>query len=190
MGRMTEYQKKMSRAIWRPAAGRKLAFLVNHDSKLIGLISLSSPVINLGVRDEYLKLSKNLSEKGKQLRCYMDLSVCVGIQPLSWYWNIGKLLALLATTFEDCIKIRYPHDDFKGIITTSLYGHGSQYNRIYKFLGYTKGYGHEHIDDVRYKQMMMWLKQNNIPIPSCKFGAGSNPRMRRIQAYIKASGEN
>jgi len=38
--------------------------------------------------------------------------------------------------------------------------------------------------------MMEWLKKHNIPIPSCKFGTGSNPRMRRIQTYIKYSGDN
>lgn len=78
---MRDLQPKCSKTIWRPAPGRKLAFLLRHKNKIIGLIFLASPVINLSVRDKYLGLSKNPSIKGKQLREYYDMSVCVGIQP-------------------------------------------------------------------------------------------------------------
>ena len=40
-GMMAKLQKKTSKAIWRPAPGRKLAFLVLHDNILIGLIFLA-----------------------------------------------------------------------------------------------------------------------------------------------------
>jgi len=186
-GMMAKLQKKTSKAIWRPAPGRKLAFLVLHDNILIGLIFLASPVINLKVRDKYLNLPKNPSLKGKELRNYFDMSVCVAIQPLAWHWNVGKLCALLAPTLGDYIRERYDGCNFKGITTTSLWGKGSIYNRIYTFLGYSQGYGHFHITDKKYKSMIKWLKDNNYKVPSCKFGAGSNPRMRRISAYKKYS---
>lgn len=185
---IVELQKQMSKAVWRPAPGRKLGFTVNYQDSILGLIFLASPVINMGARDEFLNFPKSPSDKGKELRHWADLSVCVASQPFGWYWNGGKLVALLATTLGDFWEERYG-DHLKGIITTSLWGRSSQYNRVYKFLGYTKGYGHVHIDDERYSQMLCWMKENNIEIPSCKFGAGSNPRMRRIQAYIKASGD-
>ena len=184
---MVMYQKHMSKAIWRPAPGRKLAFLVKHEEKLLGLIFLASPVINLGVRDEYLGLEKE--NRGFKLRHYMDISVCVGSQPLAWYWNIGKLLAMIATTLGDYFQERY-HEELFGLTTTSLYGRGTQYNRVYKFLGYTKGFGHEHIDDEEYHKMLVYMEENNIEVPSCKFGAGSNARMRRIAAYKKATGDD
>jgi len=101
---MQYMQPKCSKAVWRPAPGRKLAFLLRHENKVIGLIFLASPIINLSVRDEFLGLSKNPSIRGKQLREYYDMSVCVGIQPLAWYWNIGKLCALIAPTLGDFIK--------------------------------------------------------------------------------------
>jgi hypothetical protein len=189
IGTAVRLQRVISKAIWRPAPGRKLSFLVRHENTTIGLITLVSPVINLEARDRYLKLSKNSSEKGGQLRSYMDMSGCVGIQPLAWHWNVGKLLALLATTLGDFVYRRYPDDEFKGIITTSIYGRSSQYNRVYKFLGYTKGYGHEHVSDKQYLEMIEWMKKNNVEVPSCRFGAGSNARMRRICAYSKASGD-
>jgi hypothetical protein len=116
----------------------------------------------------------------------MDMSVCVGAQPIGWYWNIGKLCALIAPTLGDCIEQRYPDDEFKGVITTSLWGKSSQYNRIYKYLGKTKGYGHEHISEERYQSMLQEMRQAGVDIPSSSFGAGSNPRMRRIRAYAKA----
>jgi len=188
VGRAIRYQAMMSKAIWRPAPGRKLAFLVHANIGIIGQVFLASPVINLGVRDAYLDLPKDAKARGAALRSYCDLSVCVSAQPFGWHWNGGKLMALLATTLGDYWLERYG-DELLGVCTTSLWGRGSQYNRVYKFLGYTKGYGHQHITDAEYQQMLEWMRANNVPIPSCKFGEGSNPRMRRIAAYRKASGD-
>jgi len=187
-GRLAVLQKQMSKAVWRPAPGRKLAFEVMHEETLIGLIFLASPVINLTERDKFLKLSKNPKEKGKQLRSVMDVSVCVSAQPIGWHWNLGKLCAMIAATLGDFFALRY-NEPLNHLMTTSLWGRGTQYNRVWKFLGYTKGHGHEHINDDKYKDMMAWLKDNGHEVPSCRFGAGSNPRMRRIAAYRKHSGD-
>ena len=187
-GTLARLQKEMSKAVWRPAPGRKLGFKVMHDQTLIGLIFLASPVINLSERDKHLNFPTDKKLKGKMLREVMDISVCVSAQPIGWHWNLGKLCALLAPTLGDFFKERYG-DDLKHLVTTSLWGRGTQYNRVFKFLGYTKGHGHEHISEDRYSEMMKWLKDNGHEIPSCKFGSGSNPRMRRISAYKKASGD-
>jgi hypothetical protein len=185
---IVDLQPQMSKAVWRPAPGRKLGFLIEHKQHLLGIAFLASPVINMKPRDKHLGLSSDPTEKGKQLRHYADLSVCVPSQPFGWHWNGGKLVALIATTLGDAWLERYG-DNLNGICTTSLWGRGSQYNRIYKFLGYTQGFGHEHITDETYKTMMDWMTTNNIPIPSARFGQGSNARMRRISAYRKASGD-
>ena len=183
---LARIQPKMSKAIWRPAPGRKVGYIVEHDDDLIGLLFFASPVINLGVRDEYLQLPADPSKKGRELRRYMDVSVCVSVQPLGWYWNLGKMLALLAPTLGDTLAYDEP---LVGLTTTSLWGRGSQYNRIWKFLGYTKGYGHEHISDEEYRAMMREMLRLGESIPSSRFGAGSNPRMRRIMAYRRATGD-
>lgn len=182
------YQKQMSKAVWRPAPGRKLGFLVKHGETLIGLIFLASPVINLTERDKRLNMPKDPKEKGKALRSVMDISVCVSAQPIGWHYNLGKLCAMLAPTLGDFFKTRY-NEELEHLVTTSLWGRGTQYNRVFEFLGYTKGHGHEHISDEKYHGMMQWLRDNGHEVPSCKFGAGSNPRMRRISAYRKASGD-
>lgn len=186
--RLVGYQRLGSKAVWRPAPGRKVAYGVHHRHRIIGLMFLASPVINLGVRDEFLNLPKQ--GRGYDLRCVADLSVCVGLQPLAWHWNLGKLIAMLATSDEVAADHHRRYgDDLKWITTTSLYGRGAQYNRVYKFLGYTKGFGHAHVTEAAYQAMLEWMRENGIEIPSSAFGAGSNPRMRRIAAYQRAVGE-
>lgn len=180
------YQRAMSKAVWRPAPGRKLGFLVVQDGHLLGLAFLASPVINLGPRDTYLHLPRE--GRGQVLRHYADLSVCVGAQPLAWYWNLGKLVATVATTLGDYWQERYG-DELRGIVTTSLWGRGTQYNRLYRYLGLTKGFGHEHISDNRYAAMLRWMRERGVAVPGTRFGEGANARMRRIQAYRRASGD-
>jgi hypothetical protein len=209
------YQARMSKAVWRPAPGRKLGFLVTHDEALLGLIFLASPVIRLTVRDTHLLLTGGCDEEidravdedcniryGIVTRHYMDMSVCVATQPIGWHWNIGKLLALIAPTLGDYVEKRHSRkgrvpfpqffiddpDEFRGITTTSVWGKSFQYNRIYKFLGYTKGHGHEHISEEEYKRMVTYLREHSA-LPGTRFGQGANARMRRIAAYRKLTGD-
>lgn len=145
---MQKLQPKMSKAPWAPSF-RKLSFLVAQDEHLLGLIHLSSPMamksikIRLGGID-----SKELADH------YANASVLVGAQPVSWYWNLGKMLALIAPTLGDVFEGRY-ENDLRGIITTSLWGKGSQYNRIYEYLGVTAKGGHTHtgIDPDKIKRL-------------------------------------
>jgi hypothetical protein len=71
-------------------------------------------------------------------------------------------MALLAPTLGDFVEARYPHDKFKGVTTTSLYGKSVQYNRIYKYLGLSKGHGHEHISEERYQEMLTYLRDRCV----------------------------
>ena len=54
IGVMKKIQPQMSKALWRPATGRKMGFLIHHDHILLGCIVLNQPIINLACRDEYL----------------------------------------------------------------------------------------------------------------------------------------
>jgi hypothetical protein len=158
-------------------------------SALLGIIALASPVVRLKVRDDFLFPNAPADfNYGHALRSYMDMSVCVGAQPIAWHWRIGKLLALIATTLGPSVEQAYPEDEFKGVITTALWGKSAQYNGIYKFLGYTAGHGHGHIDDTDYQSMVRILKACHA-LPGCKFSDGSNAKMRRIAAYRKLTGD-
>jgi len=183
------YQRVMSRAVWRPAPGRKLGFTVSHSEGLLGIVFLASTVINLGPRDRTLSLPTDPSARGKALRGYADMSICVSVQPAGWRWNLGKMLAMLAPTLGDYWQEAYG-DPLVGLTTTSLWGRGSQYNRVWKFLGYTKGYGHEHVSDADYGVMVHRLRLANIKPSSARFGEdSSNTRMARIMQYRRLSGD-
>lgn len=133
MNVIVQYQKAMACCKWKPAWGHKLGFLVVHGDALLGILALVSPVIRLTARDEYLfpeaklgpaftgdpqfhfnKKGELVFDYGSALRSYMDMSVCVAAQPIGWHWNIGKLLAMIATTLGDFVEERYPDDKFAG----------------------------------------------------------------------------
>jgi len=137
---MTRLQPRISKCLWKPNVGRRMSYLIVDNTNLLGTIFLGSPIMTISCRDKSIGLDKiEHSEKGKELRHYLDMNICVGIQPISWYWNLGKLCAMLATTITSEYKIKYG-DELKGIFTTSYWGKSTgPYNRIYKFLGYTKG---------------------------------------------------
>ncbi len=185
-------QKGMSRAVWRPY-GRRLAFKIKHEKSLLGIVLLTNPVITLGVRDRAMDFPTDARQRGTVLRRYADMSICVAAQPIGWYWNLGKLAAVMATTLGDEWEQAYG-DPLLGIFTTSLWGakwsgKGTQYSRIYKYLGLTKGFGHEHVPEDEYQHMLRWMRSHHVEIPGSSFADPSNPRMRRILAYRKASGD-
>jgi hypothetical protein len=207
-------QPLMSRAVWRPY-GRRLAFKVTHDSALLGIVFLTCPVIQMTARDEAFAKRRypgmlplpgkgQVDEQGRKrtevLKHYAEMSICVGAQPISWYWNLGKLCAGLAATLKDewyahAWASEPRHVELFGITTTSLWGHaggggsGTQYNRVYRYLGETVGFGHAHISDETYHTMLGFMRARGAEVPSSKFGAGCNSRMRRILAYRKVSGD-
>jgi hypothetical protein len=77
--------------------GRRLRYLVIDDSndKLIGLIGLGDPVINLGARDTFI--GWNASQKAERLRHVLDAFVLGAVPPYS-FLLCGKLVAMLAAS--------------------------------------------------------------------------------------------
>ncbi len=175
------YQKAMSKAFWNWAiVTRQIGFVVVHNplpmdpkretesmylekSPLLGIFFFTSPVVNLGARDKFLNMPKDPAARGTELRHYAEMSICVAAQPIGWHWNLGKLLALLATTCGDYWEQKY-NDELKGITTFSLWGRGSQYNRVYKYLGETKGHGTGAVSDDNYHFIVAWLSHHGFPI--------------------------
>lgn len=170
-GELVEWHHRMSSASWRPGPGRRLQWLVMHESTVIGMLQIGSPVMTLSVRDKFLQLPQGQSERGKALRHYADMGACVGVQPLSWYWNLGKLIAMIAPTLGPEWEAKYG-DRLRGLTTTSVYGKSSQYNRVWKYLGLTKGYGNEQISDSQYAAIRKFLVDHDLPIPPGRRFAG------------------
>jgi hypothetical protein len=156
---MVVYQREASKVTWRPSPGRHLQYVLTHQGDIIGLIALASPVMNMKRRDIFLGLSSHdMRAKGLELRHYLDLSVCVGIQPLAWHWNLGKLCAMTAPTAGADYEKKYGQS-LKGIITTAVWGRSSQYNRVYEPIGFSSGLGSEHVTEEKLKMMREALKK-------------------------------
>jgi len=174
---MVVFQRESSKITWRPSPGRHLFYVLTHSQDIIALIAMSSPVMNMKRRDIFLGLPcHDMRRKGLELRHYLDLSVCVGIQPLAWHWNIGKLAAMVAPTLGLQYKEKYG-SDLKGVVTTSVWGRSSQYNRVYHHIGFSSGMGSEHVSNNEIKVMREALKRANIKV------TWKHSRMGTISAY-------
>jgi hypothetical protein len=186
LGQIRTYQGRMGKGsgVWKPSPGRQLPMVVKIRGQMVGLLLLSSTVLNLKARDAYLDLPKDPSEKGTALRSYMDLAVAIGAQPIAWHWNIGKLIALLAPTLTDEYFAKFG-DQLLGVTTTSLWGKSSQYNRVYEHLGYTGGHGYMHIPVAERARMKQWLADNH---PEVLITMKPGP-MYMVDMYCRKSGD-
>lgn len=178
-------QPQISKVKWNVGPGRNIGILVLHGEKLIGVLNLSSPVIVLGARDEHLDLPSDNEERGHALKKYLDVSVCVALQPFSWRSNAGKLLALIATTCGDYYD-RFFGGELEGVTTTSYWGKSIQYDRVYDHIGYTKGYGAKHIPKEKYEEMVDWLNKHSDGIHD----QWSSPKLKTVEKYVKESGDD
>lgn len=181
---MVAFQRAASKITWRPSPGRHLSYILTHDMRIIGLVHLASPVMTMTKRDRHLRLPEDPKLRGAALKNYMDLSVCVGIQPLAWYWNLGKLCAMCSTTLCPAYKEKYGEQLF-GICTTSVWGRSSQYNKVFANIGYTKGFGHEHVSDEQMKMM-----RERLDRAGWKGSNWKHSRMAVVQAYARFLGRD
>lgn len=190
----TFHRRWWSRLNYRKAPGRSICYLVYYDGRIVGIVGLSSPVMSMGPRDRFLtekpsRLPGFRTARGKALRGVLDMSTCVGVQPWASLHNGGKLLAALATSSDVAEHYRKKYGQkLRWIVTTSVYGESVQYDRLYKFLGLTKGYGHMHVAQATFDKMMAWMRESGKEIPGDRFGDGINARMRKISAFLKESG--
>lgn len=140
--------------------GRLIRILVKHkqSDKYIGILSLSSDIYACAARDTYIGLPKE--DKNQKLVYVMNITTCVGLQPFSYNFNVGKLLVGLCFSKEvsDKIKEKYSHE-IACITTFSINGKSIQYDRLpyLKFVGMTKGYAMTNIPDALYKSCIRYL---------------------------------
>ena len=179
LGLMRQMQRLCSRAVWLPHAGRYYSCFATYNGEIIGLIYLATGVFSLKARDDLLKIPKDPKEKGQALLSYPDLAICVGVQPLAWYWNLGKLCAMIATGLREEWQTA-AEKELKGIVTTSYWGRSSQYNRVYQHIGRTKGFGSLHVPDEEIYRMEAFLRNKGVVIKQ-----KTSYRMKVIQEYWK-----
>jgi hypothetical protein len=142
--------------------GRNIKILVKekHTKKYLGIIGVSSTVRTMGERDKYIGWTPQQMKERRV--AIMDIYCCVGLRPMSYNLNLGKLLAQIpfSKEFQEYYHKKYLHY-VAGFVTTSINGKSIQYNDVkyLNFVGYTKGNGTSHIPEHLYKKAKNLLNQ-------------------------------
>lgn len=145
--------------------GRFVKFVLRDETtgKYLGVVSLSSDVVSIGCRDEWIKWDKTTKLGGKLNNSAIG-SCIVAPQPFGYNFLGGKLVAAMLTTqaVQKVWKELYDNT-LVGITTTSLYGGHSMYQRIpfWRELGKSKGMISIKPDDAIYTEWHQWIKENN-----------------------------
>lgn len=188
---------KITRGYWSmpysKGYGRRLRFVIMdryHDA-VIGIIGLQSPSADLACRDNYLG-----AEKTKKLEFVNNTldAYTIGATPAYAALLGGKLIAgllhsevirqqywrLYGNKKTTQLNKRIPQP-LLAITTASAFGRSSIYNRLRdgnrilaKSLGYTKGYGTIHLEEL-YPKLTGWLKDTGRHVPA---GFGNGPKVR------------
>jgi hypothetical protein len=113
--------------------GRFLKFLIYDENteKILGVTSISSDVISITDRDNYIGWSQENKLSDKKLVNSAIGSCIMATQPFGYNFLGGKLVACLITSeyVRDIWKKLY-NNVLVGMTTTSLYGSCSMYNNI------------------------------------------------------------
>ena len=143
--------------------GRLIRYLIVDDvtGKVLGITSLASDVVSLGVRDKWIGWGSEDKFDHKMINHLAIASTIVPTQPFGYNFLGGKLLASLMTTkvVRDSWEGKFG-DKLVGITTTSLYGGHSMYQRIpwWKELGKSAGKVSIKPDDEMFRRWVDWLK--------------------------------
>jgi len=177
--------------LFKRSPGRNCYFLVKnkYDGKNLGVIDVGADFLGLGPRDKHI--GWNSEQKKTMNRNIANISICVPTRHFGYNMAGGKLLSLLAISNEvaDVWKNRYK-DVLTGITVTSLYGRGTQYNRLkyFKYLGRTQGQGSNQITDDTYRKIRKAVEDNEGEIPSGRFTKGKNSKMAIVRRGCKYLG--
>jgi len=148
--------------------GRFLKFLIHNDDesnkKYLGAVSLSSDVICISDRDNYLRWTPDDKlKKSKRINNSAIGSCIMSTQPFGYNFLGGKLIACLITTsaVRDAWKRLYDNV-LVGMTTTSLYGSYSMYNSLkwWHKCGSSAGKIPIKPDDKIYEVWHHWIQQN------------------------------
>ena len=147
--------------------GRLIKILIfdANTGKVLGVSSIASDVISIGVRDNWIGWTKeDKFEKGKLNQTCIG-STIVPTQPFGYNFLGGKLIASLLCTNDvrDAWENKFDQK-LIGMTTTSLYGGHSMYQRIpfRKELGRTTGRILLKPDDEHFEKWSKWLKENHL----------------------------
>ncbi len=180
--------------------GRRIRVLIRDESiqgrPIIGIAALGSSIIHIPERDKWIGWSKE--QRTQNIIYTMDAYVLGALPPYSLLLG-GKLVSyivasnemrnLYQTKYRNAITLfqKRKASRLACLFTTSLFGKSTQYNqisynhrRLYKPIGYTKGYGTLHLSNETFSAMRDLLEAKGIEVSS-KFGDGPSWAMRLIR---------
>lgn len=192
--------------------GRRLRFLIvdeGHDA-LMGVLGLQSAPINFSPRDGRVSYPEN--RKVELVNQTMDAFTLGAVPPYNRLLG-GKLVVCAAASKEivDTYQEKYSGKTtwidgntlpahLVMVTTTSAYGRSSIYNRVmYRDpdtgdtrkiaapLGYTKGYGNFHLQDV-YQDIKKFLTQQGYEEANKGYGRGPKPVWQNISKTLTMLG--
>ena len=124
---------------------------------------MGSDIYRYDARDKFI--GWNNDTKKSKINWIMNITTCVGLQPISYNLNVEKLL--VAICFSDTVlnkfKEKYNHD-IACITTFSINGKSIQYDRMKDYINYigeTQGYAFTNIPDKLYKDCISYLHKIN-----------------------------
>ena len=160
----TYYRHILSSAPWtaRPFRALFLFCVDAHTGGILGIVDLGADLHVLGPRDRWIGWDR--AQKFRRLRNSVNAGTLIGVAPFGWLTGGKFMLEALATGFvADTWRRRYG-DEVALVLTTSLYGRSSVYNRCpsFQYLGDTPGVGVFHIGDRDWHTLRDFLDVNRI----------------------------
>jgi len=188
------------------AYGRQMRFIIwdEYHNAPIGLIGLQSPILNWGVRDNYLSITPE--KRDYWINQSMSAQRLGALPPYNKFLG-GKLVAMLLASNEIRVQFHKKYKNYRTILkgrtlpanllfitTTAAYGKSTVYNRLRfdgqklcEFIGYSKGHGTFHIPNSLYEGFVCYLKDNDFE-PKRSFGNGPSVKLKNIHKTMKLLG--
>ena len=141
--------------------------------KYLGILEIGNDIYTCKPRDNFIGwTSENKNQKVKididdkikaRLAFIINITCCIGLQPMSYNLNIGKLLVMTVFSKEVLdyfYSIRGYY--YAGVSTFGLYGKSVQYDRLkeIKYIGETKGHGTCDIPIFLYEKIRDFVKKH------------------------------
>ncbi|MCS7153600.1 MAG: DUF4338 domain-containing protein [Bacteroidia bacterium] len=182
--------------------GRRLRFLIldQAHNKLIGLLGLQSPPLDLAARDTRFRYPEG--RKSYYINQTLDISTLGALPPYNFLLG-GKLIAYIAASNEvrEAYQKKYAHAltqmenrfipaHLVALTTTSAFGRSSLYNRLYyskvllaESLGFTQGYGIFHL--MPFYDEMVKLVEKTYGKRQTGYGSGPRPAWQVVDKALR-----
>jgi hypothetical protein len=171
----------------------KIMIKDKNSQKYLGILEIGNDIYTCKPRDDFIGWTKdNKNEKVKididdkiksRLAFIVNITCCIGLQPMSYNLNLGKLLVMTVFSKEVLdyfYSIRGYY--YAGVSTFGLYGKSVQYDRLkeIKYIGETQGNGTCDIPIFLYEKIRDFLKKH-YPNEYIKRSNMSSSKMRILQ---------